>query len=114
MAFEDAFGVTIPDGEAEKMETPRGVIDFIDRALGPEFRGVCLSQRAFYRIRRGLVEDGVLRASIRPATDLAQVFPRSCRRQRWKRAASALSAAGWPDLERPQSVVRAGIVCVVA
>jgi len=28
MAFEEAFGIEIPDAEAEKMETPRHVRDF--------------------------------------------------------------------------------------
>ena len=34
MAFEEAFGVPIPDADAQKMLTPRAVIDFVESYRG--------------------------------------------------------------------------------
>ena len=38
MAFEEEFGVTIPDADAQTMETPRAVIDYLGRRLAEEGR----------------------------------------------------------------------------
>ena len=54
MAVEEAFQIAIPDGEAERMLTPRQVVDYILGRLGAAERRVCLEQRAFYRLRRAV------------------------------------------------------------
>lgn len=32
MAFEEEFGLEIPDEEAEKIKTPNAIVDYLDRA----------------------------------------------------------------------------------
>ncbi len=34
MAFEEAFGIRIPDADAQQMLTPRAVIDFVESRRG--------------------------------------------------------------------------------
>lgn len=62
MNVEEAFGVMIPDRDAERIHTPRELIDYLHgRAFVPA-PGACLTQRAFYDLRRAV--DG--RCGLRP------------------------------------------------
>ncbi|MFZ0060814.1 MAG: acyl carrier protein, partial [Pyrinomonadaceae bacterium] len=53
--FENAFGIRIPDEVAEQMTTPRKVTNYVlaQVAVSEEFS--CLSQQAFYFLRRKFV-----------------------------------------------------------
>lgn len=100
IAFEEAFGLEIPDADAEKMFTPRSVIDFVEQRLGSGSKPPCLSRRAFQKIRGQLMEVGITRAAIRPDTPLANLFPQTTRRLRWPQARGLFSRTQWPDLCR--------------
>jgi hypothetical protein len=67
ISFEEAFGIQITDEEATNCLTPRIVVDMIFSKLKTADEHVCRSQRAFYLIRRVLVQTfGLERKSITP------------------------------------------------
>ena len=108
MAFEEKFALTIPDEEAEKMITPRHVIDYIYAQVQHSNAKACLSQHAFYRLRKALQSElGLQRAAIRPATLLASIVPLSDRGRAWERAGNALELGVWPALSRSRETVLA-------
>lgn len=46
IAIEEEFGISIPDTDAEKLETPRKLIDYIAEKIGTCHDGsTCLSQK---------------------------------------------------------------------
>ncbi len=55
MAFEEGFGVAISDAEAEASVTPRAAVDLIFGKLRASDERVCVSRRAFYLLRKGLI-----------------------------------------------------------
>jgi len=93
MDVEDTFGI--------HLETPGDIVtvgnlyDCIKTQLhtcAEDDR--CATQRAFYKLRRHLVENwGANRAEIRPASRTADVFPVGRRRRMWERLACELSSA---------------------
>ena len=101
IAFEEAFSVAIEDAVAEKMRTPRDVIDFIARHRGSGTKKLCLTRRAFHRIRERMMAVGIARIAIRPDASLTRLFPENTRRSMWVQARGDISRSQWPDLVRP-------------
>jgi acyl carrier protein len=103
MEVEEAFGITIPDAEAEKIQTVGDLYHFVlARIEGPALTTPgCLSAAAFYRLRRQLMgRFRVERRRIRPASRLDDLIPPANRRADWQRLGECL---GWrlPALIRP-------------
>jgi acyl carrier protein len=66
---------------------------------------VCKTSRAFYRLRRAMLECGIAdRSRIRPGAALPDLIPARHRRTLWKNLAAALSCE-LPPLQRPGWVV---------
>jgi acyl carrier protein len=60
MAVEDAFGIAIPDEQAQYIETAGDLYQLVLTLLGHRRNeGVCASAHAFYRIRGALMDCGV-------------------------------------------------------
>lgn len=101
---EECFGVSITDESAAQLTTPRQLASHVAELLAaqsPEGSSTraspCLSQRAFYRLRRALfAETGLSRNELRPNTPLATLFPDQ-RATAWRRLRRTLAA---PDLPR--------------
>lgn len=104
IAFEEAFGIAIEDSDAATMFTPCDVIDYIERRRGTGTKRLCLTRRAFYRVRERMMEIGIERSAIRLGTPLAPLFPESTRRELWMRARGPISVHQWPDLIRPETL----------
>jgi acyl carrier protein len=84
MAFEEEFGVYISDADAERFETPRGVIDWLWHRLDPSFAGPCPTQRGFHQVRRALITvAAVPRAEIRLELRLDKLLPPLRRQKVW-------------------------------
>lgn len=99
METEDAFGITIEDGEAEKIRTPGQLIDLVISKVSTEGAQPCTTRRAFHRLRRALiVKLGIERRRIRPDTRLDSLIPLRRRRERWSALAAESQSAKWPDL----------------
>lgn len=92
MAVEEEFGCDIDDAAAEKMRTPRDMIDYVCATLRAAHDG-CASQQAFYRVRRVLMElTGRPRREISPATPIEELFPgRRVYDRDWSRVRDAAS-----------------------
>jgi acyl carrier protein len=103
MEVEEAFGITIPDAEAEKIQTVGDLYHYVLAGIDPPTLTTpgCLSAGAFYRLRRQLMgRFRVERRRIRPASRLDDLIPATDRRARWQRLGEDL---GWrlPALVRP-------------
>lgn len=115
MAFEERFAITIPDEDAEKIVTPRDVIDYIYARVNHADAKTCLTQRAFYRLRRSLQSElGLERAAVKPATRLAAIIPVDGRRAAWERLRNGVGASAWPDLHRSRATMLANTAGSVA
>ncbi|HEX8692320.1 MAG TPA: phosphopantetheine-binding protein [Longimicrobium sp.] len=104
MAVEAAFGIDIPDAEAERVQTPRDLIGYLTRRLpmSDAAAPVCLSRRAFYRARRAcVVRFGHPRDVLGPGTPLLAVLPEAGRRTHWKALRGDLGVEVWPMLLGP-------------
>jgi hypothetical protein len=100
IAVEGALDIHIPDKDAERLETPRMLVDYLSQRLGATGQGElnCLSQRAFYRARRATARRfGVERRSLRPKTVLADVM--GSRTSEWKELRADIGSAEWPRLK---------------
>jgi hypothetical protein len=104
MAIERRFNLTIPEADASGITTPSKLIDYWASRLGATGGpGVCLTQRAFYRVREGFTRGlGTPRNAVHPLRALAALVPTEARRESWARLQAATGATEWPDLCRPR------------
>jgi len=97
---ERAFGISISDHEAHETLTVGQLYDLIESKTGGK-TDVCLSQLAFYRLRRAFRELGIA-AAVTPATPVSvvrNIQPRSIHAS-WK-TLTRQSALELPALEAP-------------
>jgi hypothetical protein len=97
---EELFGIKVTDREAEQTLTVGQLYDLIESKTGGK-TDVCLSQLAFYRLRRAFRELGIA-AAVTPATPVSVVRtiqPHSIRAN-WK-ALTRQSGLELPALEAP-------------
>jgi hypothetical protein len=106
MAFEEGFGVAISDAEAEACVTPRAAVDLIFGKLRASDERVCVSQRAFYLLRKGLIRTlGAARRSVTLDTDVRSLVEAGAERRFWNDLKTAVAARSWPPLVRPRWLV---------
>lgn len=102
IAFEEQFGISISDAEAEKLETPRMVCDFIYSKITTTGEKICQSQRAFYLLRNAISNTfGHKRKSITPDASIDQFFSNPPDKSKWLSLKKAVQARTWPELSRP-------------
>ncbi len=115
MAIEEQFGIELSDDEAVETSTPADLIAVILNKVQMADSATCMTRRAFYALRRALVQCcDRKRAEITPTAPLETLLPRPQRRQHWERLGVALNGgpadAGrqlgrlsrWPGLHRPE------------
>jgi acyl carrier protein len=90
MAFEDEFCLSIPDKEAEKIQTIRDTVNYLVRTLESERPpGVCATAHRFYAIRSALrTEYGLDRRQVRPSTEIARLLVDDKQQMSWPRFAA--------------------------
>jgi hypothetical protein len=93
MNLEEEFEISIPDDDAEKIQTLGDTLRYIVRRLAQIHNpGYCASARTFYRLRRALIQDyGVERVEVRPDARLAELVPPGPRRKKWMNTARQLA-----------------------
>jgi hypothetical protein len=97
MAWEDAFGIDIPDAAAAVMYTPNHAIDYIALRLGARRAGPCRTRSTFLRVRDALAAElGLPPRAIHPASPLSSFFSGDAGRERWTSAGRRLRSR-WPD-----------------
>ena len=116
LRVEETFGINIPDQVAPELTTPRKLMDFVMTQVEKSEPTVCLSQRAFHRLRRSFTEQlGLPRAAFRPAAGLEEMLPRRHRKETWQAIESGVALANWPALLPPnwlRSIIN-GIFAIV-
>ena len=103
MAVEDAFDICLEDAEAEKILTPRHLIEVVQAKVERVEPSVCRSQRAFNFLRRYMIEHRALpRTRISPKTKLSALIPAGQRQLFLQRLATDIGAGSPPpQLVRP-------------
>ena len=102
MAVEEAFDIRIENGEAEKILTPRQLIDLVMSKVIAATTSICLTQRAFNLLRRFLLQHGDWkRAQIVPAANLNALIPREHRISVVSDMARELGISKPPQFVRP-------------
>jgi acyl carrier protein len=120
MALEERFGVAISDAEAEASVTPASVVELIFGKLRSTDERVCVSQRAFYLLRKGLARTlGVSRRSVTLGTDVRSFAVGRSELEVWHDLKASIQARSWPALARPRGLVvglwllSLGVFCVL-
>ena len=106
LEVEEEFEITINDADAEQLRTPRQLAAYVFARLqnAQVGEGACLSQAAFYRLRKVLVSQfKVARRSVRPDSALADLLPGDLRRQ-WRVLGKAIGGKGFPSLRCSQQL----------
>lgn len=114
-AFEEAFGIEIPDEEAEKMRTPGNVVEYFCQHVPMVRPRTCITRLAFRRVRDALREVlGTPNARLRPSTPLETLLPLRRRRGDWEELGRRLGQDTLPELALPADLCVFGIVlCLV-
>lgn len=90
MEFEETFGITIPNRDAESLLTIGDVVRYVLSRVEISRSAPCLTAWAFYRLRRALiVEASAERGRVRPGASLEDLLPRRHRRTLWVRLGRA-------------------------
>src|SRR5258707_1125929 len=106
MALEEGFGVVVTDAEAEACVTPAAVIEIISGKLRASDERVCVSQRAFYLLRKGLPQTlGISRRSVTLSSDVRSLAAGRSQREIWNNLKTAVQARSWPALARPKCII---------
>src|SRR4030095_1882049 len=92
--FEDAFGISIPDEVAASLTTPREVTDYIVTRVAVSDETACLSQQAFYFLRREFSKRlQIPRSVFRPEVSLQTLIPKQNRKLVWANLKAELGEA---------------------
>lgn len=112
MDIEEAFGVTFSQDDAESIRTPRQLIDYLYAQVRQSDSKVCLTQRAFHRLRKAAQQElGAARSAVRPTTLWVSIVPTENRQAHWNRLHASMKVKPWPTLHRTRETVAAiGIV----
>ena len=103
---EDAFGLRVPDDDAATITTPRKLINYFYERLPQCADGPCLSQRAFYRLRRAFTERlGLRHPILRPWTPLPDLLPPDKPHLAWAEIGAALGCLHWRCVSEPKWLV---------
>jgi hypothetical protein len=107
MGIEEAFDITIPDEEAEKIRTMGQLYDFVFARVARGQAQVCVTSAAFYRLRRALeVVCRVPRERVRPRARLEHLVPLHDRARYWQELQARLGNLYMPGLRRPAWMVK--------
>jgi acyl carrier protein len=99
LATEEMFQIAIPDEDAERMVTPRQVVEYVLSRVGQAEESVCLEQRAFYRLRRASMRlFQTARSAVNPSTAWDAILPSRARRHNWRLLHQATGTPQWPPL----------------
>lgn len=97
---EETFGLPIPDRVAAQLRTPGQVTDYIfSQVEKSEDELSCLSQKAFYSLRREFIQQLSLpRRQFVPDVKLKEILPEDRRDEVWKNIGMSLGVKRWPAI----------------
>src|ERR1700722_8938801 len=107
MKVEETFDIAIENREAEKILTPRALIELVMSKVGRTDRAFCLTQRAFHRFRASLIRNaGFKREQIKPEVPMTNLFVPAQRKQLLRRLLDDIGLAVMPEFVRPAWLVK--------
>jgi len=84
MAVEEAFELALPHDRLGVVRSPRDLADLVAEFVAGAESGPCLSQRAFYQLRRAMLNrTDVPRRAIRPEAVLEDLLPTATASEFW-------------------------------
>lgn len=101
MAWEEVFGISIPDADACNLLTPRNAVDYICAKLdAKDSTEPCLAMATFHAVRRLLSETVSIPAKeVRLSSKLQDLFHSSSRRSHWasfaRQAGTSFTTGPW-------------------
>jgi acyl carrier protein len=95
MAFEEVFGLEIPNAAAARMRTVRDVIDYVAARKPSVPATACSTQQTFYVIRRALGPVAGRHRRLTPDTRLGELSDREGWPRIWERVRTKGGSA-WP------------------
>jgi hypothetical protein len=96
---EDLFGIEITNDEARFCRTPDDLIGLVEAKIATSTPDQCLSQKAFYGIRRGLRElVPALTTDPRLDTSLTDVTSKERWPDLWERLRRLVGTEDWPEV----------------
>lgn len=103
ISFEEVFQISIADQEAEKMRTPRDVIEYVVIKLDAQVQGPVVirnkDEAAWMELTQALRISGMTEGDVARDQGLDEVFAdRSSRRQQWRQLKEQLHVKAWPHL----------------
>jgi len=102
MAVEEAFDVRIEDSEAEKILTPRQLIDLVSSKVAVATTTTCLTHRAFNLLRKSLLtHSGLKRKDLVPSATFSVLIPKPQRHSLIEETMGDLRIKKTPLLIRP-------------
>lgn len=111
MNVEEAFDIQIEDPEAEKVLTPRQLIDLVLSKISLAQPSGCLTQKAFNLLRSFCVRTWAIeRNRVKPKVALQDLLPRHQRHRFFEALGQSLTIAT-PRLRRPQWLVTLLMAC---
>lgn len=121
--IEECFGITISDEDAEKVATVGDLFSYVRAKLAAGPSTQCLTAKAFYYLRRMLIEDyGCKQERIIPRMPLGELFPEDTRRQQLARLGRSLrvslprympAASRYLTIELLWLLPAASVICVL-
>jgi hypothetical protein len=94
MRFEEAFEISIPDAAVEKLTTPGSVIDYVYTQVPTSNDATCLTQKAFYFLRRHFIQHlQIKRTYFRPERSMDLLLPIENRKAVWSELESKIGTA---------------------
>ncbi len=106
MATEETFGITIADDMAQQILTVRQLVDYVTSRVRTTPEMECLTQRLFYRLRRGF---RMQVAALVPRFHLDLPMADALHKDQWPRVWAAVRASvGAPDW--PETVPSPGLL----
>jgi acyl carrier protein len=102
MEVEEAFDIRLDDAEAEKVFSPRQLIELVMSKIAQTSSSSCLKQRSFNLLRSFAIRHLPLkRADVAPAVKLSKLIPRAKRRDFLRQLAAELQTGQPPELIPP-------------
>lgn len=98
MAFEEAFGIDVPNATAERLETPRHVVDYLCTVVPVRPSGPCATQRTLFRLRRALRLAVGGAPHLRTRTRIRDITTRDDWPAAWQAVRAAAGEPEWPDV----------------
>jgi hypothetical protein len=123
MEIEESFNVSISDADAQRLTTPGRVIDYLHDRLPRSLNDNCISQRAFYKLRRVITEKrNIPKSWIHPRTRARDIFPDEELEKTWNSMFGDVGVPSnrWPQLSRswwtapPPPLIRDAVRVMVA